>query len=106
MILPLSVGMGKLAGVAQVGSLDYWIKLKIPVTQSAKAHQERPEHLMTPARSIARPLNSGSSAYDNEIIITIIRCTKLPLSNQGTLLKHVLYTCMYCTCTGVHVCIL
>ena len=73
-------GTDKLATLSKVGTLDCWMKLKLPITQSTHLFQERSEH---------RPFNSSPQATDttctnnNELIINIIRCTDLPMSTQG-----------------------
>ena len=74
----LPTGTEKLATISKVGTLDCWMKLKLPITQSTHLFQERSER---------RPFNTSPQSTDtinnNELIINIIRCTDLPMSTQG-----------------------
>ena len=72
-VIVCSNSEGAGSNVCSVGSLDYWMRATAPIVKSYEEGYEQ-------VGDNIGPLYTGS---DNELIINIMKCVNLPLSDQG-----------------------
>ncbi|KAF0040743.1 hypothetical protein F2P81_006641 [Scophthalmus maximus] len=79
-------------GSSPVGSLDYWLRLRIPMTQTLRLYNERVtavSYLSSALRDEAQPQQPISS--QNQLSVTVHRCGDLPSRSSRRPSPYVVY---------------
>ncbi|KAM7415414.1 hypothetical protein PAMA_019980 [Pampus argenteus] len=85
--------VGKCDTALTFGSLDYWMRLRIPMTESLRLYKEKVKavgYIHTPLIQDREPLSSTSSSL-NELCVCVQRCRNLPSSSSQQPNSYVVY---------------
>ncbi|KAM7397361.1 hypothetical protein PAMP_020339 [Pampus punctatissimus] len=85
--------VGKCDTALTFGSLDYWMRLRIPMTETLRLYKEKVKavgYIHTPLIQDGEPLSSTSSSL-NELCVCVQRCRNLPSSSSQQPNSYVVY---------------